>query len=62
MTSQDQEMNSGPNIDRRESLIVPNRQIKADSQTCLRTLLKKTQEMFGQKKDKLKSDLCYRLR
>jgi hypothetical protein len=45
-TSQDQEMNSGPIADRRESLTIPNRQIKADSQTCLKTLSKKTQEIF----------------
>jgi hypothetical protein len=46
MTSQDQEMTFGPIADRRDSLTIPKRQIKADSQTCLKTLLKKTQEIF----------------
>jgi hypothetical protein len=45
-TRQDQEITSGPIADRRESLTIPNRQIQADSPTCLKTLLKKTQEIF----------------
>ena len=60
-TRHDQEMNSGPNADRRESLIIPSKQIKEDSPTCLKTLLKKTQEIFCQKKAKRKSDLGYKL-
>ena len=58
-TSQDQEMNSGPIVDRKESLTIPNRDIKVDSQTCLKNLLKKTQAIFDQKKSMLKSDLGY---
>ena len=50
-TSQDQEMNSCPIVDRRESLTIPNRQIKTDSQTCLKTLSKKTQEIFLMKRN-----------
>jgi hypothetical protein len=42
-TIQDQEMNSGPIADCRESLTIPNKHIKAESQTCLKTLSKKTQ-------------------
>ena len=60
-TSQDQEMNLGPIVDHRESLTIPNRKIKADSQTCLKTLSKKTQEIFYKKKAMLKSNLSYRL-
>jgi hypothetical protein len=45
-TRQDQEITSGPITDRMESLTIPNRQIQVDSPTCLKTLLKKTQEMF----------------
>ena len=59
MTRQDQEMAFVPIANRRESLTIPSRQIKEDSPTCLKTLLKKTQEIFGQKKAKLKSDLGY---
>jgi hypothetical protein len=60
-TRQDQKMAFGPITYCRESLKTPNRKIKVDSPTCLKTLLKKTQEIFDQNKDKLKSDLCYRL-
>jgi hypothetical protein len=45
-TSQDQETKSGPITDCKESLTIPNRNIKADSQTCLKTLPKKIQEIF----------------
>jgi hypothetical protein len=60
-TSEDQEMNSGPNVDPRESMTIPNRKIKEDSQTCLKTLSNKTQEFFYKKKDMLKSNLGYKL-
>ena len=60
-TRQDQEMNSGPNADRREWLTIPNKKTRTNSQTCLKTLLKKTQEIFDKKKAMLRSDLGYRL-
>jgi hypothetical protein len=58
-TSQYQEMTSHQIANRRGSLTIPNRQIKEDSQTCLKTLLKKTQEIFYEKKAMLGSDLGY---
>jgi hypothetical protein len=61
MTRHDQEMDFIPIIDRRDSLTIPSRHIKAVSPTCLKTLLNKTNEIFGQNKDKLKSDLGYKL-
>ena len=60
-TRQDQEITSGPIADCRESLTIPNRQIKTDSQTCLKTLLRKTQEVFDKTKSMLRSELGYRL-
>jgi hypothetical protein len=45
-TRQGQEMDSGPIKDHKESLTIPNMQIKVDSQNCLKTLSKKTQEIF----------------
>jgi hypothetical protein len=60
-TIQYQEMTSSPIADCKESLTIPNRQIKSNSQACLKTLLKKTQEIFDQKKDMLKSYLGYRV-
>jgi hypothetical protein len=45
-TIQGQEMNLGPITDCQESLTIPNRHIKANSQTCLKPLSKKTQEIF----------------
>ena len=61
MTRQDQEMASGPIADCRESLTIPSRQIRTYSQTCLKTLIKKTKEIFDKKKAMLRSDLGYRL-
>jgi hypothetical protein len=60
-TRQGHEMDFGSIVDRRESLTTPSKNIKVDSPTCLKTLLKKTQEIFDQNKSKLKSNLGYRL-
>jgi hypothetical protein len=60
-TIQDQEMNSGPNADHKESLIIPSRQIKEDSRTCLKTLSIKQKKSFDAKKAMMRSELGYRL-
>jgi hypothetical protein len=49
-TSKDQEMASGLIADRKELLTIPNKLIEADSQTCLKTLLKKNRGKLLMKK------------
>jgi hypothetical protein len=61
MTKQDQEMALGPITNRRESLTILSKNIITDSQTCLKTLIKKTQEIFDKKKAMFRSYLGYRL-
>jgi hypothetical protein len=39
-----------PTMDRKDSLTIPNKQIRTDSKTHLKTLMKKTKEIFDKKK------------
>jgi predicted transcriptional regulator len=50
MTSKNQEMTSGLSADCKELLTILHKLIETDSQTCLKTLLKKNRGKFLMKK------------